>query len=134
MLVSGVLLAVCGYWNIFHTYQAESVLPARETEELTLKERHLEPIRLTLLKARYHGEVGFVGRQDLQGLPWDGEDGKRWGQAQYVLLPWVLAHGKRDTPFVIGDFEDGIARDLPGYSTLFDDGAGLILYRAKQLP
>jgi hypothetical protein len=132
--VAGGLLAICGYWNIVATYQLESGIPARDTNEIVVKERRFQPIRASLINAGYSGGLGFIREGDLQGRPWSLEDGKLWGQAQYVMLPWLLAHGSRATLFVIGDFNNAPGPELPGFSRYYDDGQGLVLYRARQLP
>ena len=131
--VAGGLVAICGYWNTFTSYRAESEIPPRESNDIVLTERRLQPIRASLLNAEYRGAVGFIGLQDLQGLPWSSEDRRRWGQAQYVMLPWMLVHGERSTPFILADFSDERGPDLPGFSRFYDDGKGLVLFR-KQLP
>lgn len=133
-IVAGGLVAICGYWNIFRAYQLESSLPPRDSSELVVKERRLEPIRESLLMARYSGGVGFIRMGDIQGLPSSPEDDKRWGQSQYVMLPWVLVHGNRTAPFVLADYDISPGPDLPGYSRIYDDGMGMVLFRARQMP
>jgi hypothetical protein len=133
-IVAGGLVAICGYWNIFTAYQLESGLPPRDSNELVVKERRLEPIRANLLRARYTGGVGFIRMGDTQGLPWSPEDDKRWGESQYVMLPWVLIHGNRTALFVLADYDAGPGPDLPGYSRIYDDGMGIVLFRARQMP
>ena len=130
--VAGGLVFIYGYWNTFALYQAESDLPPRESNEIVLQEQRYQPVRAKLINAKYRGPLGFVETADLQGLPWTKEDGTRWGQAQYVMIPWVLVRSARSTPFVLADFGTGPGRDLPGFVRFYDDGKGLVLFRARQ--
>jgi hypothetical protein len=128
-------LVICAYWNVISGYQIGDHLPPRETEELVVKEQALAPVRDILLLKKYKGEIAFVTNRSLSGSPPNPEDDKRWGQSQYVMIPWVLLRDRRNTPFVIADFWDGPpAGPLEGLVKLYEDGHGLTLFRAKETP
>jgi hypothetical protein len=133
-IVAGGLVAICGYSNIFRAYRLESGLPPANLNALVIKERRLEPIREILLMARYSGGVGFIRMGDIQGLPWFAEDEGGWGQSQYVMLPWVLVNGNRTAPFVLAAYDVAPGPELPGYSRVYDDGMGIALFHARQMP
>ena len=98
-------------------------------------EKRLAPIRENLLAIDYRGEIALITNQVLAGLPPKAEDNKKWGQFQYVLIPWVVVRDKQNTPVVLADFSDGPpAVALEGLSKVYDDGNGLILFRANHAP
>ena len=122
---------VCAYWNLGRGYDVTSKVGARETDEIVMLEQRFAPVRQNLKWIGYKGEIGFITDTDLvPGRLWNFRDGVVWGQTQYVMLPWMLVHGRRDTPFVIASFPDGVpAVPLQGYSTLLELGDGYILLR-----
>lgn len=132
--IAGGAILFCGYWNVATSFVAADHLWERDADEIVIFERRMAPIRLNLLAVGYKGEIGFVTNTDLRGQqPWNGEDDKRWGETQYVMIPWVITHGKRDTPFVIADFWDGPpATSLEGFFPFYDTGDGLVVYRKQQ--
>jgi hypothetical protein len=103
-------------------------------DEVVVKEQRLAGVRANLLSAGYKGDVGFITQRDLQAQRPLAEDDKQWGQSQYVMIPWVLVR-RKDTPFLIADFWDGVPASPPeGFSYFYDAGQGLILYRATAKP
>ena len=130
-MIAGVAIVVCAYWNLATAYNLTSQTGHRETDDLVTKEQHLAVIRQNLIWIGYKGEIGFITDTDLvPGRPWNDRDGVIWGQTQYVMLPWMLLRGRRDTPFVIANFPDAVPADpLEGYSTVVDAGDGYILLR-----
>jgi hypothetical protein len=130
-MIAGAAIAVCAYWNLAVTYNATSQSSPREADDIVIHEQRLAPMRQHLTFSGYKGEVGFITDTDLvPGRLWNDRDGAVWGQTQYVMLPWLLVHGKRDTPFVIASFPDRVP-DVPleGYSKVFDAGNGFVLLR-----
>jgi hypothetical protein len=129
--IAGVAIVVCAYWNLATAYNLTSQSAPRETDDLVNKEQRLAVIRQNLIRIGYKGEIGFITDTDLvPGRPWNDRDGVVWGETQYVMLPWMLLHGRRDTPFVIANFPDGVpAVRLKGYSTMLDVGGGFVLLR-----
>jgi hypothetical protein len=89
------------------------------------------------------GTVGFITNRDLKPQQNTADDGLRWAQVQFILVPWIVLHGTRSVsglevkvpaPFVIGDFGDTppLDADLPsGLVKLYDSGDGLMLFRRK---
>jgi hypothetical protein len=133
--VAAVTVGVFAYWNVLVVHKTSIYLPPRETEEVVVVEKRLEPVREYLLSVNYRGEIAFITNRVLAGLPVTLEDNKEWGQFQYVMIPWTLLRDKRNTPYVLADFRDGPpAVALEGLSKIYDDGNGLILFRAKQTP
>lgn len=132
--LAGAAIVVCAYWNLITFDIISNNLSPRETEEIVIQERRLAPVRQLLIKNRYDGEVAFATRRSLAGLPPAFEDDKHWGQAQYVLLPWVLDRDKRDLPFVIADFWDGPSMTELEHLSKVYEGDGLVLFQRKQLP
>ena len=131
-VIAGAAIVVCAYWNLATAYNLSSLTTSqRETDALVAKEQRLAVIRQNLIWIGYKGEIGFITDTDLvPGRPWNDRDGVIWGQTQYVMLPWMLLRGRRDTPFVIANFPDGVpAVPLEGYSTVVDAGDGYILLR-----
>ena len=130
-MIAGVAIVVCAYWNLATAYNLTSQTGHRETDDLVTKEQHLAVIRQNLIWIGYNGEIGFITDTDLvPGRAWNERDSAAWGQTQYVMLPWMLLPGRRDTPFVIANFPDGVpAVPLKGYSTMLDGGGGFILLR-----
>ena len=128
-------MAVFAYWNVLSVFRTSIYLPPRETEEIVMLEKRLAPIRENLLAIDYRGEIALITNQVLAGLPPKAEDNKKWGQFQYVLIPWVVVRDKQNTPVVLADFSDGPpAVALEGLSKVYDDGNGLILFRANHAP
>jgi len=131
-VIAGAAIVVCAYWNLATAYNLTSLTTGeRETDALVAKEQRLAVIRQNLIWIGYKGEIGFITDTDLvPGRPWNDRDGVIWGQTQYVMLPWMLLRGRRDTPFVIANFPDAVPADpLEGYSTVVDAGDGYILLR-----
>jgi len=143
----GLILVFGTFWNIsVFTVETLKNLTPREADELSIQENRFKPIRERLISLTYSGKLEFVTTQDLRSEATKPEDGLRWSQAQYVMLPWVLVrksqtvggievHGA-DLPFVIGDFP--IDKPLPNFppylSKLFDTGNGLILFKRNTVP
>jgi hypothetical protein len=133
--VAAATVAVFAYWNVLSVFRTSIYLPPRETEEIVMLEKRLAPIRENLLAIDYRGEIALITNQVLAGLPPKAEDNKKWGQFQYVLIPWVVVRDKQNTPVVLADFSDGPpAVALEGLSKVYDDGNGLILFRANHAP
>jgi hypothetical protein len=133
--VAAATVAVIAYWNVLTVFRTSIYLPPRESEEIVMLEKRLEPIRENLLSIDYRGEIALITNRVLAGLPPNADDDKRWAQFQYVLIPWVLARDKRNTPVVLADFSDGPPTvALEGLSTIYDDGNGLILFRTNHTP
>jgi hypothetical protein len=133
--VAAATVAVIAYWNVLTVLRTSIDLPPRETEEVVMVEKRLAPIRENLLSIDYRGEIALITNRMLAGLPPTAEDEKKWGQFQYALIPWVLVRDKQRIPVVLADFSDGPpAVALEGLSTIFDDGHGLILFRANHTP
>jgi hypothetical protein len=130
-VIAGAAIVVCAYWNLVTTYNLTSQTGPRETDLMVTREQRLAAIRQHLIYIGYKGEIGFITDTDLvPGRPWKERDGMLFGETQDVMLPWMLLHGRRDTPFVIANFPDGVpAVPLEGYSTTFDVGDGYILLR-----
>jgi hypothetical protein len=103
----------------------------READDVVIQEQRLALVRQHLTWIGYKGEIGFITDTDLvPGRPWNDRDSTVWGQTQYVMLPWKVLRGSRDTPFVIASFPNGVqAVPLKGYSTFLDLGDGFIVLR-----
>jgi hypothetical protein len=128
-------VVVIAYWNVLAVFRTSIALPPSETDEVVMLEKRLAPIRENLLSIDHRGEIALITNRILAGLPTNAEDEKEWGQFQYVLIPWVLVRDKRNTPVVLADFSDGPPSvPLRGLSTIYDDGHGLILFRANHTP
>jgi hypothetical protein len=133
--VAAATVAVFAYWNVLSVFRSSIHLPPRETEEVVMVEKRLAPVRENLLAIDYRGEIAYITDRVLAGLPPKIDDEKKWGQFQYVLIPWVLVRDKQNTPFVLADFSDGPPAVAPeGLSKVYDDGNGLILFRANHAP
>ena len=139
-LTSAFLVATT-FWNIW-IFNRRSVELARNTDEVVAQETRYTDLRLRLLAAGYRsGYVGFITNRDLRSESSTLEDDKRWVQAQFVLLPWILLRDSRSvsgpavkaaTPYVIGDFWDGSPTDQPpGLVKLHESEDGLTLFRRK---
>ena len=130
-VISGAAIVVCAYWNLATAYHLTSQTDRRETDLILTKEQRLAVIRQHLTFIDYKGKIGFITDTDLvPGRPWNDRDDMLLGETQYVMLPWMLLQGRRDTPYVIANFPDGVpAVPLEGYSTVFDSGDGYILLR-----
>jgi len=137
----GAFLVVSTYWNIWSFHRHAADLPPRNSE-MPAQEARYASLQQILVAAGYrNGNIGFVTNRDLKSERNTGEDDKRWGQAQFVLVPWILLRGTRSVsgyaakttpPFVIGDFWDNPPADLPqGLVKLYDSGDGLILFKRK---
>jgi hypothetical protein len=130
-MIAGAAIVFCAYWNLAVTYNATSQSAAREADDIVIQEQRFAPIRQHLTFVGYKGQIGIITDTDLvPGRPWNDRDGVVWGQTQYVMLPWMLMRGKRDTPFVIASFPDRVP-DVPleGYSKVLDVGDGFVLLR-----
>jgi hypothetical protein len=130
-VIAGTAIVVCAYWNLARDYNATSQVGSRESDDIVIMEQRFAPIRQQLTSIGYKGEIGFITDTDLvQGRLWNDRDGVVWAQTQYVMLPWLLVRGKRDTPFVIASFPDrGPDVPLEGYSKFYDGGYGFIVLR-----
>ena len=130
-VIAGAAIVVCAYWNLATAYNLTSQTDQRETDLILTKEQRLAVIRQHLIFTDYKGEIGFITDSDLAPRrPWNDRDRAAWGETQYVMLPWMLLRGRRDTPFVIANFPDAVPADpLEGYSTVVDAGDGYILLR-----
>lgn len=130
-VIAGMAIVVCAYWNLARDYNATSQVGSRESDDIVIMEQRFAPIRQHLTSIGYKGEIGFITDTDLvPGRLWNDRDGVVWAQTLYVMLPWMLVRGKRDTPFVIASFPDRVP-DVPlvGYSKVFDLGYGFVLLR-----
>ena|SRR5690349_16467971 len=138
---TSAFLVITAFWNIW-IFNRRSIELARSTDEVVTQETRYTDLRLRLLAAGYRsGNVGFITNHDLRSEPSTVEDEKRWVQAQFVLLPWIVLRGSRSvsgltvketTPYVIGDFWDGFPSDTPpGLVKLHQSEDGLTLFRRK---
>jgi hypothetical protein len=133
--VAAATVAVIAYWNILTVLRTSISLAPRETEGIVMVEQRLAPIRENLLSIGHRGELALITNQILAGLPPKPEDDMKWVEFQYALIPWVLVRDKQNTPVVLADFSDGPPTvPLEGLSTIYDDGHGLILFRANHTP
>src|SRR5947207_10280043 len=142
--LSSALLVVISYWNIWSFAEFVPTLPARNSQnQLIVQSARYESIRNELLKAGYRsGTVGFITNRDMRSEQSTDEDGFRWSQAQFILLPWIVVHGNRSvsgseikssTPFVIGDFWDGVpSGSPPGLVEIFKSEDGLTLFKRNR--
>ena len=139
-LITGFLV-VTTFWNIW-IFDKRAVAVPRLGDEVVAQEGRYTDLRLRLLEAGFRsGYVGFITNRDLRSEPTTPEDDKRWLQAQFVLIPWIVLHGSRSvsgpmvkapTPFVIGDFWDGSPTDIPpGLIKLHESEDGLTLFKRK---
>ena len=145
-LLLSVALTVVAYWNIWGLVQrAANVFPIREADELVVLEERYRGIRETLRVLGYgRGPIRFITNRDLKTEPLNPDDSKRWGEGQYLMVPWILVRdhatvGDRmanaDTSFIIADFWDGKPAQIPpDLVPLYDSGQGLILFQKKSLP
>jgi hypothetical protein len=130
---AGAALVLCAGWNIVNWYLEVDQLPPRDSDELVIKEQRFAPLRINLESEGYKGEIAFVAKHDLSRVPPTPDDDKRWAQSQYVMIPWVLVRTRTNTPFLIADFSDGPPEvPLDGFVKFFDDGNGLILFKAAK--
>lgn len=131
--IASAALVACAYWNLVSFFSASLDLPPRAADELVVREARMAGIRMNLLSLGYTGEIGFVTNSSLRGQPPSPDDEKRWGQSQYVMIPWVMVRGRLDTEFVLADFWDGPpVSPMTGLSPFYDAGSGLILFRRNQ--
>ena len=153
--LTSALLVVISYWNIWGFGRYIALLADRHSQdEVVFQSARYESIRNELLKAGYRsGTVGFITERharavsvvidrDLRSAQSTDEDGFRWSQAQFILLPWIVAHGNRSvsgseikspTPFVIGDFWDGVpSGSPPGLVEIFKSEDGLKLFKRNR--
>jgi hypothetical protein len=130
-MIAAAAIVVCAYWNLAKDYNATSQMSPREADDVVIQEQRLALVRQHLTWIGYKGEIGFITDTDLvPGRPWNDRDSTVWGQTQYVMLPWKVLRGRRDTPFVIASFPNGVQTvPLKAYSTFLDLGDGLILLR-----
>jgi hypothetical protein len=141
--LTGAVLVGISYWNIWTFDRSTADFPPRNSEtEVVAQSARYEDIRNRLLALGYRtGTIGFITNRDLKSQQNTDEDGKRWSQAQFILVPWILLRGKRsvsgyevktDAPFVIGDFWDGTPAGFPPELVkLHESGDGLMLFRRK---
>ena len=135
-----VFLIVTAFWNIgSFDRRTLNIAP----DEVGPQEARYLDVRYRLLDAGYRsGYVGFITNHDLRSESSTVEDDKRWAQAQFALIPWIVLRGgsrslpgeivKAPTPFVIGDFWDGLPPDLPpDLVKLHESEDGLVLFRRK---
>jgi len=139
--ISIVALVVISFWNISIFRSSVFTLPAPESNELVVQEERYKQIRIILAKAGHtKGTVAFITNRDLIPGERKEEDDFRWGQGQYVMVPWILVRNGRTVPgvpitgaapeFIIADFWDGMPASYPkGFETLYDSGSGLVLLR-----
>jgi hypothetical protein len=127
-------VVMCAYWNVVAFDLASENIAPRESDEIVVQEKRLAPIRGILMQKRYlTGQVGFITNHSLAGLPPTPDDDKRWGQSQYVMIPWVLERNNMTDPFMIADFSDGQPpAALDHLSALYDSGDGLVLFQIRQ--
>lgn len=145
-IFTSLVVVFCAYWNMWTYEKSVASLPDRNSDELVVQEDRYRPIQQMLIEARYRsGPIGFVTNRDLKPGPNRAnreEDGNRWSQAQYVMVPWILLRNGRavsgvtipDTtpPFVIGDFWDAEPSDIPDdLVKVYDSGARLVLFRRR---
>lgn len=134
--VAGAVIVVCAYWNILAFDSSVRSLPPRESDEMVIQEKRFQPIRQILNWNGYtNGAVAFITDPDLKIPPPSADEEKRWAQAQYAMIPWVLVRDRRPTPFLVADFWRGMPSNAPdSLVKLYDSGNGLILFQRKQLP
>src|SRR5947207_13848621 len=142
--LTSALLVVISYWNIWGFGRYIALLADRHSQdEVVFQSARYESIRNELLKAGYRsGTVGFITNRDMRSEQRTVEDGFRWSQAQFILLPWIVVHGNRSvsgseikssTPFVIGDFWDGVpSGSPPGLVEIFKSEDGLTLFKRNR--
>lgn len=154
--VTYALLILIAAWNIW-IFGQKSLrgLPNRDANDLVIMEDRYRTIRAFLMETGYKGTISFVTNRDIQSQPATAEDNKQWGQAQYVMTPWLLVrqgidyagarisgnlivdfsgHKMPGNPLlVIGDFWDGEPAHSPeGLTKIYDSGRGLNIYRRTQ--
>ena len=141
----GAALIVCTFWNLWTFTRNVAELPPRNSDDLVVQHDRYRGIRDALLRSgSAKGYVGFVTNRTLQSKPETSDDGKRWSQAQYVMVPWILisqeravGHGASDAnpSLLIGDFWDGQPDTIPpNLVPLYDSGKGVILFLKRPTP
>jgi len=139
--LTSAFLVVTTFWNIWIFDKRFAEMPP-SSDEVVAQEIRYTDLRLRLLAAGYRGGyVGFITNRDVRSEPNTFEENKRWVQAQFVLLPWIVLHDshtvpgppvKAATPFVIGDFWDGFPQNVPpGLIKLHESDDGLTLFKRK---
>jgi len=136
-----VILVCIVYWNILSFGKVVADLHKDPDGVVKTENRYLG-IRGALIRMKYpRGPIQFVTTRDLQVKPTSADDDREWSQGQYAMFPWILFRNGRavsghtvsaDPPLVIADFWDGPPTGVPeGWTTIFDSGTGVILYRKK---
>jgi hypothetical protein len=138
-IIAAVLLVGSIFLNIWGFHRSVSAGPSRNSDELVVAEEEYQHIRQRLLDLHYYnGFVSYVTNRDLNQTPFTDDDFKRWYQAQYTLVPWILLHdgaavsGPKvnvKTTYVIGDFWDGPPLNVPSDLENVSDSGHLILFR-----
>ena len=142
----GTILIIIAYWNIWVFTKNVANLPLRDSDDLVVQENRYREMRNVLLGMGYdNGPIRFITNRDLRSEHPILEDDRRWYQAQYVMVPWILVRNENAVggpamlstapPFIIGDFWDGKPVDLPqDLIKLYESGTKLVLFRKKSLP
>jgi len=138
-MIAAVLLVGSIFLNIWGFQKSVSAGPPRNSDELVVAEEEYQHVRQRLLDLHYYnGFVSYVTNRDLNQTPFSDEDFKRWYQAQYTLVPWILLHDGAGesgpklnvkTPYVIGDFWEGPPFDIPPDLENVYHSGHLILFR-----
>jgi hypothetical protein len=140
--VFGLLLVLAAYWNLWSFTWESANRPTRESDEVSVIEDRYRGIRNMLNVVGYpRGPILFFtnGELKLERIP--SENQKRWAEAQYVMVPWILIHNGRtaaqvpvdtDAPFAIGDFGAPELVEIPeGLVKIYDTQRGVVLFRRK---
>ena len=139
-IIAAVLLVGSIFLNIWGYQRLVSYGPSRNSDELVMAEGEYQHVRQRLLDLGYYsGFIAYMTNRDLNHASSTDEDFKRWIQAQYTLVPWILLHDgagesgpkltNAKTPYVIGDFWDGPPSEIPSdFEKVYDSGH-LTLFR-----
>ena len=141
--LTGTILVVVAYSNIWN--YARNVADGPVSSEIQIQEHRYKGVRDSLVQLGYfRGNLDFMTNRDLLATPtMNEEDGARWAQAQYVMVPWILLHDNRSvskreakdpSPFVIGDFWDQPPLQVPaGLVKVYESSDGLMLFQRNTL-
>jgi len=105
-------------------------------------EREYAPIRKVLVERGYRtGPLDMINNALLTGDASKPNDDERWGQAQYVMVPWIVVRAGRvaggvsftggPARFVIGDFWDERPQSIPPDLIKIYEGPHIFLFERK---
>ncbi len=124
-------LVVIAFLNLAYSNRSASILPSRQQDEVEFLEERLRPIRYALMEARYPNgaPIGYITADISSSGQASEDDGKRWAQSRYVLVPWNLVLATMDARYVIVDIwkSEGRFQVPAGFTKVYESPDGLTL-------